>query len=157
LNGEDSKKGFDLLKPFGRIIHFGNKLIKKVLQQFKKYFELEYFFHFAGASSLTTENRSLIAALRGWWSTLRISSLDILSTNKAIGGYHLGYIMPNLAMRPKINDDLKKLFEMYENGQIKICIDTVLPFSKIGEAMHRMHARKNVGKIILVPDSELKN
>jgi hypothetical protein len=52
--------------------------------------------------------------------------------------------------------DVNTLIDLYEQGKIKIKIDSTYGYSKIGEAMKRMHSRLNVGKIILKPDSEIQ-
>lgn len=51
--------------------------------------------------------------------------------------------------------DLKILLDLYEKGTIKIKVDSVFSYSKIGEAMKRMHGRQNIGKILLKPESEI--
>lgn len=129
LNGDNSIKGYELLRPLGRIVHFG-------------------------AASMTTESRSLINALKTWWKCLSINSLEIMSENKGVMGYHLGVLLANESAMKKVMEDLKILMGMYKTGQIKIQIDSTFAYSKIGEAMKRMHTRQNVGKIILKPDSE---
>lgn len=43
---------------------------------------------------------------------------------------------------------------MYKQGKIKIKIDSTYSFSKIGEAMKRLHSRQNIGKVLLKPDYE---
>jgi hypothetical protein len=131
LNGENSIKGYDLLRPCGRIVHYG-------------------------AASITTESRSLFTALKGWWKCLTVNSLDIMSQNKSISGYHLGYLISNKAFQTQLQEDLRVLLSLYEQNKISIKVDSTFGFSKIGEAMKRMHTRQNVGKIILKPDSELE-
>lgn len=78
-----------------------------------------------------------------------------MSENKSVSGYHLGYLLPNPVCRPEMQTDLKVLLELYEKGIIKIKVDSVFSFSKIGEAMKRMHGRQNIGKILLKPESEI--
>ena len=130
MNGENSIKGYELLKQLGRIVHYG-------------------------AASMTQESRSLLSAFKKWWKCLCINSLDIVSENKSISGYHLGYLMNNAGVASKTMEDIQSLLKLYQDGKIKIKVDSVFGFSKIGEAMKRMHERKNVGKILLKPDSEL--
>ena len=132
LNGDNSIKGYSLLKPLGRIIHFG-------------------------VASMTSESRSLVSAFKTWWKCLSINSLDIMSDNKMIGGYHLGVLCKNPAfLKRVIDEDMKVLIDLYQQKKIRIKIDSTYSYSKIGEAMKRMHLRQNIGKIILKPDSELE-
>lgn len=132
LNGDNSIKGYELLKPFGRICHYG-------------------------AASITSESRSLVNAFKAWWKCLSINSLDIVSENKSVSGYHLGYLLNNPVVAKEMLNDINVLLDLYEKGQIKIKIDSTFSFSKIGEAMKRMHSRQNIGKIILKPDSEFEH
>ncbi|RNA37839.1 Synaptic vesicle membrane VAT-1-like protein [Brachionus plicatilis] len=131
LNGENAIKGYDLLRPFGRICHYG-------------------------AASITSESRSFMNAFKAWWKCLSVTSLDIINHNKSVSGYHLGFLMNNPSCVEQTHKDILHLLEMYQKGQIKMQIDSTYVFSKIGEAMKRMHSRLNVGKIILKPDSEVE-
>jgi synaptic vesicle membrane protein VAT-1 len=132
LNGEASIKGYSLLKPFGKIIIFG-------------------------AASLATESGSYVSILKTWWKRLTMNSIDIITHNKSISGYHLGYLLGNSLVSEQMKDDINALLRMYNDGKIKIQIDSVFKFSDIGKAMNRMHSRLNIGKIILKPNCELKD
>jgi len=131
LNGENSIKGYELLKPLGKIIHYG-------------------------AASMTGENKSLLNAFKTWWKCLSVNSLDIMHENKSISGYHLGVLLNNPSFMQTTIQDVNTLIDMYEHGKIKIKIDSTYAYSKIGDAMKRMHTRLNVGKIILKPDAEIQ-
>ncbi|CAF3325435.1 unnamed protein product [Rotaria socialis] len=132
LNGEDSVRGYDLLKPLGRIIYFG-----------------------AANVAASGENRSLLTAFKTWYKCFSTNSLSILSNNKSIAGYHLGYLLKDLDTTKEIAlNTITELFRLYNEGAIKPQIDTIHSFSKVGEAMQRMHNRQNIGKILLRPDDE---
>jgi len=131
LNGEDSVRGYDLLKPLGRIIYFG-----------------------AANVAASGENRSLLTAFKTWYKCFSTNSLSILSANKSIAGYHLGYLLKDLETSKEIaSNTITELFRLYEEGAIKPQVDHVYPYSKVGEAMQRMHNRQNVGKVLLQPDN----
>lgn len=129
LNGEHSISGYNLLKPLGRIIHFG-------------------------ASSMSGEKSSIFNAIKSWYKCLSLNSLDIISHNKMIGGYHLGVLMSQPDYMKTLITDLNTIIDMYVAGKIKLKIDSTFSYSKIGEGMKRLHTRQNIGKIILKPDSE---
>ena len=78
-----------------------------------------------------------------------------MSENKSVSGYHLGHLINNTAFHKQLSEDLKAILNLYEQGKIRMTIDSTFAFSKIGEAMKRMHSRQNIGKIILKPDAEL--
>jgi len=130
LNGENSIKGYELLKPLGRIVHFG-------------------------AASITSESRSLVNAFKAWWKCLTINSIDMVSENKCVSGYHLGYLLNNPSVAEELKADMNALLDLYRDGKIKVKVDSTFGFSKIGEAMKRMHSRLNIGKIILKPDCDM--
>jgi NADPH:quinone reductase-like Zn-dependent oxidoreductase len=132
LNGDNSIKGYNLLNSFGRICHFG-------------------------AASITNENRSFVNAFKAWWKCLTVNSFDIMSDNKSVSGYHLGYLLNNPSVIKEMQTDVGVLLELYNKGVISMKIDSVFSFSKIGEAMKRMHSRQNIGKILLKPDIEIAN
>ena len=119
------------MRPLGRIVHYG-------------------------AASMTTESRSLISAFKTWLKCLTINSMEIIADNKCVSGYHLGYLLLNETAMKKTLKDIDILMGLYREGKIKMQIDSVYPYSKIGEAMKRMHTRQNVGKIILKPDCEIQ-
>jgi hypothetical protein len=77
-----------------------------------------------------------------------------MSENKMVGGYHLGYLLNNPVLSAQLLNDINVLLEMYKQGKIKIKIDSTYSFSKVGEAMKRLHSRQNIGKVLLKPDYE---
>lgn len=86
---------------------------------------------------------------------MTVNALDIMSENKSVSGYHLGYLLHNPVCRDAMQTDIKILLEFYQKGIIKIKVDSIFSYAKIGEAMKRMHARQNIGKILLKPESEI--
>jgi NADPH:quinone reductase-like Zn-dependent oxidoreductase len=151
LNGEDSVRGYDLLKPLGRIIYFGMYLIL-----FIKIINL-FIFLYIGAANVAAsgENRSYLTAFKTWYKCFTTNSLSILSNNKSIAGYHLGYLLKDLDnTKDPASNTINELFRLYNEGALKPQIDSIYPFSKIDEAMKRMHNRQNIGKVLLRPDNE---
>lgn len=131
LNGDNAIKGFELLRPFGRICHYG-------------------------AASITSESRSFVNAFKAWWKCLSVNSLDIINENRVVSGYHLGHLIGNPVCSEEMAKDISHLMELYQKGEIRVQHDSTFAYSKIGEAMKRMHSRQNVGKIILKPDAEFE-
>lgn len=104
---------------------------------------------------MTGESRSLANMFKAWWKCLSLTSLEIISENKSISGYHLGVLLSNPSFFKTAHEDIQVLLNLYNEKKIKIQIDSTYGYSKVGEAMKRMHNRLNVGKIILKPDSEM--
>lgn len=112
-------------------------------------------FAYTGAANVAAsgENRSLLTAFKTWYKCFSTNSLSILSNNKSIAGYHLGYLLQDVEKNQHLaSETLNELFRLYNEGAIKPQIDQIYPFSKTGEAMQRMHNRQNIGKILLRPD-----
>jgi NADPH:quinone reductase-like Zn-dependent oxidoreductase len=113
---------------------------------------------YTGAANVAAsgENRSLLTAFKTWYKCFSTNSLSILSNNKSIAGYHLGYLLKDLdSTKDLAFNTINELFRLYNEGAIKPQIDTIYSFSKVGEAMQRMHNRQNIGKILLRPDNAL--
>ncbi|XP_012710482.2 synaptic vesicle membrane protein VAT-1 homolog [Fundulus heteroclitus] len=124
LGGADTQKCFSLLKPLGMLIVFG------------------------AANCVTGQKKNLLAMAKTWYNQLTLNTLKLMQTNKAISGFHLGYIQD----QELFERTLLALLELYRQGKIKPRIDSSYHFEEVAEAMKRMHDRQNIGKIILLPE-----
>uniref|UniRef100_A0A8C8VEY8 Vesicle amine transport 1 n=1 Tax=Pelusios castaneus TaxID=367368 RepID=A0A8C8VEY8_9SAUR len=125
LGGSDTSKGFNLLKPMGKLITYGV------------------------ANLLTGQKKNLMAMAKTWWNQFSINALHLLHLNKAVCGYHLGYMDEEVEL---ISGVVDKLVGLYSQGKIKPKIDSVWPFEQVADAMRQMQEKKNIGKVILVPE-----
>ncbi|CAM2108727.1 synaptic vesicle membrane protein VAT-1 homolog [Lepidochelys kempii] len=125
LGGSDTSKAFNLLKPMGKLITYGV------------------------ANLLTGQKKNLVAMAKTWWNQFSINALQLLHLNKAVCGYHLGYMDEEFEL---IGGVVAKLVSLYNQGKIKPKIDSVWPFEQVADAMRQMQEKKNVGKVILVPE-----
>ncbi|XP_069733353.1 synaptic vesicle membrane protein VAT-1 homolog [Phaenicophaeus curvirostris] len=126
LGGADTSKAFNLLKPMGKVITYGV------------------------ANLLTGQKKNLMAMAKTWWNQFSINALQLLHHNKAVCGYHLGYMNEEVEL---ISGVVAKLVNLYSQGKIKPKIDSVWPFDQVADAMRQMQEKKNVGKVILVPEA----
>ncbi|NWV61229.1 VAT1 protein, partial [Malurus elegans] len=126
LGGSDTAKAFNLLKPMGKIIIYGV------------------------ANLVTGQKKNLMAMAKTWWNQFSITALQILHQNKAVCGYHLGYMVEETELFRGV---VTKLVNLYSQGKIKPKIDSVWPFDQVADAMRQMQEKKNVGKVILVPEA----
>jgi len=127
LGGADSTKGYNLLKPMGKIIHFG------------------------AANMVTGDRMSFLNLAKQWWATKSWNPLYSMSDNKCVCGFHLGHMFDQVKMIRDATDDLLKLFT---EGKIKPRVDSVWAFEDVDKAMMQMHDRKNVGKVVLSSDKK---
>ncbi|XP_006832761.1 PREDICTED: synaptic vesicle membrane protein VAT-1 homolog [Chrysochloris asiatica] len=130
LGGSDTAKAYNLLKPMGKVITYGM------------------------ASMLTGPKRNLVALARTWWNQFSVTALQLLQANRAVCGYHLGYLLGEVEL---VNSVVTRLLALYNQGRIKPHIDSVWPFEKVTDAMKQMQEKRNVGKVLLVPGPEKEN
>ncbi|XP_071318740.1 synaptic vesicle membrane protein VAT-1 homolog [Trachinotus anak] len=124
LGGSDTQKGYSLLKPLGTLVVFG------------------------AANCVTGQKKNLLAMAKIWYNQLSLNTLKLMQANKAICGFHLGYITDEQL----ISNAMFKLLELYKQGKIKPHIDSCYHFEEVTDAMRRMHERQNIGKVILLPE-----
>ncbi|XP_077020388.1 synaptic vesicle membrane protein VAT-1 homolog [Tamandua tetradactyla] len=130
LGGSDTTKGYNLLKPMGKVVTYGM------------------------ANLLTGPKRNLMALARTWWNQFSVTALQLLQANRAVCGFHLGYLEGEVAL---VSSVVTRLLALYNQGRIKPHIDSVWPFEKVADAMKQMQEKKNVGKVLLVPRPEKDN
>ena len=126
LSGDDSGKGFELLKPMGNIIHYG-------VSNFVK-----------------GTNRSMWQMVKTFIKGKHYTPMIMIAANKGAYGYNLDSVLSN-KNKNVLKSTTVELLSMYKLGQIKPEIDSVWAFEDVGKAMARLHERKNIGKVILSP------
>ncbi|KAG8512877.1 Synaptic vesicle membrane protein VAT-1 [Galemys pyrenaicus] len=130
LGGSDTAKGYNLLKPMGKVVIYGM------------------------ANLLTGPKRNLMALARTWWNQFNVTALQLLPANRAVCGFHLGYLEGEVEL---VSGVVARLLTLYNQGHIKPHIDSVWPFEKVVDAMKQIQEKKNVGKVLLVPGPEKEN
>ncbi|XP_044274653.1 synaptic vesicle membrane protein VAT-1 homolog [Varanus komodoensis] len=130
LGGSDTTKGFNLLKPMGKLVTYGV------------------------ANLLTGQRKNLMAMAKTWWNQFSINALQLLHVNKAVCGYHLGYLDEEVEL---LHDVVTKLLALHNQGKIKPKVDSVWSFEQVVDAMKQMQEKKNIGKVVLVPEAAPKD
>ncbi|XP_056404009.1 synaptic vesicle membrane protein VAT-1 homolog [Hyla sarda] len=125
LGGSDTCKGYNLLKPMGRLVIYG------------------------AANLLTGQKKNIMALAKSWWNQFSINAMQLIGANKAVCGYLLGRLDEETEL---LGEVVATLLDLYKQGQIKPKIDSVYPFEQVGDAMRQMQEKKNIGKVILVPE-----
>jgi NADPH:quinone reductase-like Zn-dependent oxidoreductase len=124
LGGEDWKKGYDLLRPAGMLVAYG----------------------FANMAS--GETRNLFHVAVNFFKVPKFSPMAMMDQNRAVGGVNMGHLWQEVDM---LNGEMRDLLALYGAGKIKPTIDSVYKFADAAAAHRRMHERKNIGKVVLVP------
>jgi NADPH:quinone reductase-like Zn-dependent oxidoreductase len=124
LGGADWVKGYELLRPSGKLIAFG----------------------FANMS--VGEKRNLFNVVKQLWSVPKFSPLSLMNENRSVCGVNLGRLWSEVDL---MRQSLQSVVDLFALGKIKPQVDSVFPFRQAAEAHKRMHSRENIGKIVLVP------
>lgn len=124
LGGKDWKKGYDLLRPAGKLIAFG----------------------FSNMAS--GEKRSVINMARQAVRIPIFTPMSLMNTNRSIAGVDMGGMWDEVEM---LHEELYEVFALYREGKVKPHIGEVFPFDRAADAHRCITERKNIGKVVLVP------
>jgi NADPH:quinone reductase-like Zn-dependent oxidoreductase len=124
LGGKDWKKGYNLLRPVGRLIAFG----------------------FANMAS--GETRSYFNMIRQVLSVPLFTPFTMMEKNRSVAGVNIGHLWDEMDL---LTEEMAALIELYKKGSIRPHIDCALPFEKAADAHRRIQSRQNIGKVVLVP------
>lgn len=124
LGGADWKKGYDLLRPCGTLVAFG-------------------FANMAGG-----ETRSLGRVLKNFFSVPRFSPMRLMDDNRGLVGVNMGHLWSEMSL---LREEVAELMRLYDAGRVRPHVDSKFPFERAADAHRRLHERKNVGKVLLVP------
>jgi len=125
LGGRDWKRGMSILRPVGRLVAFGF------------------------ANMAAGEKRSVLHVARQALGIPIFSPMGLMDKNLSISGVNIGHLWSEMAL---LQEELDALMGLFTDGKIKPHIDSTFTFSQAADAHRRMHARANIGKIVLTPD-----
>ncbi|XP_051572953.1 synaptic vesicle membrane protein VAT-1 homolog [Myxocyprinus asiaticus] len=125
LGGSDTHKGYNLLKPMGKLISYG------------------------AANMLAGQKKNLFAVAKTWYQQFSVHTLSLIQGNRSVCGFHLGYLDSETEL---ISQAMTVVLDLYQQGKIKPRIDSTYHLEQVGDAMRRMQERNNIGKIILTTE-----
>ena len=126
IGGRSFKTSYDLLAPAGRLFCYGV------------------------STMVGSERPSLIRALGGLLAMPRFRPIKLMQQNRSVTGVNIGCLLGETAiLRPQFDT----LIDYAANEQIKPVIDRVFSFDDALAAHMRLHARHNIGKVLLTPHS----
>jgi synaptic vesicle membrane protein VAT-1 len=82
------------------------------------------------------------------WQTPWFHPFGIISKNKGVFGLNLGHMWHE---REKVAEWMRSLLDGVNEGWVRPHVDKAFPFDQVGEAHAYIEARKNIGKVVLVP------
>jgi NADPH:quinone reductase-like Zn-dependent oxidoreductase len=124
LGGSSWKKSFRALRATGRMGVFGMST--------------------ASANGILGKVRALKAVMQ----SPRFSPLGLMSRNKGVFGLNLGHLWGE---REKLSTWMKEILNGIDEGWIHPHVDRAFPFDQVADAHRYIEARKNIGKVVLVP------
>nr|XP_037873372.1 vesicle amine transport protein isoform X2 [Bombyx mori] len=132
LCGEECNRGYSLLKPMGRYILYGSSNI------------------------VTGETKSFFSAARAWWQVDKVSPIKLFDENKSLAGLNLRHLLFQHGRGDTVRRAVHSVFTLWAQGKVKPIVDSTWALEDVGEAMQKMHDRKNIGKLVLDPSLEPK-
>jgi NADPH:quinone reductase-like Zn-dependent oxidoreductase len=126
VGGESWSKGFRILRPGGKLICYG----------------------LSAASSGGTK-RSVFTMLGTLWSVpwTKFNPIALLNANKGVMGVNMGHMWSDARMKTW----MLRLVELWSSGVLRPHVHAAVPFDRAAEAHRMLHARENLGKVLLVP------
>jgi NADPH:quinone reductase-like Zn-dependent oxidoreductase len=124
LGGSSWKKSYRALRATGRMGVFGMST--------------------ASASGI----RGKLRALKAVMQTPRFNPLGLMGRNKGVFGLNLGHLWGE---GDKLANWMSEIMRGINEGWIRPHVDRAFPFDQIAEAHRYIEARKNIGKVVLVP------
>ena len=130
VGGSSFKKSFRVLAPTGRLGMFGI------------------------SSAATGKNRNYfsflkMAATMPW---LQFTPPALIDQNKGVFGVNLGHLWGEIT---RLRGWLETLLDLHSQGVIEPVIDATFSFEHAARAHHYLQDRKNIGKVLLVPEKSV--
>jgi NADPH:quinone reductase-like Zn-dependent oxidoreductase len=102
-----------------------------------------------GVSSFAPETtRSIPAAIKGLLTLPRYKPISLMNDNRGVFGVNVGHLWERSELLARM---LADIVQLCGDGVLSPVIDRVFPFDRAGEAHAYIQARKNFGKVLLVP------
>jgi len=124
VGGESFEKSYRLLRPAGRLMVFGF------------------------SASVSGLGRSYLKAAATYLKMPKFEPLQMMGENRAVVGVHLGRLRPEI-----IRQEYEGLLQLFAEGHIRPYVDRTFPLGQAPAAHLYIQERKNIGKVLLVPET----
>jgi NADPH:quinone reductase-like Zn-dependent oxidoreductase len=124
LGGRDTRKGYRLLRPAGRLVAFGF------------------------ANLLSGSRKSWLRLAGQALGIPLFNPISLMNANKGVAGVNIGHLWGEAEM---LMEEVRQLVALYRDGKIRPRVDEVFPFERAADAHRRIEGRRNVGKVLLRP------
>lgn len=103
-----------------------------------------------GISLAASTNRSAkLNLIKAVLQTRRYSPIRLMNANKGIFGVNLGHLW---AEEDRVHGWMEEIHKGIEEGWVNPHVDKSFPFERAAEAHAYIENRKNIGRVVLVPD-----
>ena len=119
------RRSFSMLRPGGRLIAYG------------------------ASNIVTGDRRNIVKAIREVATMPRFNALKLMNENKAVMGLNLLHWWDQ---RGSLEEFINPLVSLMEQGVVDPVVAATFPFSRAADAHRFIQERRNVGKVLLVPD-----
>jgi NADPH:quinone reductase-like Zn-dependent oxidoreductase len=89
-----------------------------------------------------------LGLLKAAWQTPWFHPFGLLNKNKGVFGLNLGHMWHE---GEKVAEWMRTILDGVREGWVRPHVDKAFPFDQVGEAHAYIEARKNTGKVVLVP------
>jgi NADPH:quinone reductase-like Zn-dependent oxidoreductase len=126
VGGESWAKGLGLLRAGGKLIMFG----------------------LSGANPGETGSYLNMLSTLAQIPWLKLNPVALINGNLGIAGVNMGRMWHEA---DRCNHWLHEIFALWSQGVVRPVIHAAVPFDRAAEAHRILHARENVGKVLLIP------
>jgi NADPH:quinone reductase-like Zn-dependent oxidoreductase len=124
VGGKSFKQSYDSLAPLGRLFLFG------------------------GSAFSSGEKRNLLTIARAYFALPSFKPFTLMGQNRGVFGVNLGHLWDQ---SKKLQAMLREIMGLVEQRVLDPVVDKSFSFVEAGSAHAYMQARKNFGKVVLVP------
>ena len=89
-----------------------------------------------------------LRAMKALAQTPRFHPLSLMNRNKGVFGLNLGHMWGE---GEKVSGWMREIMNGVAEGWIRPHVDRGFPFDQVADAHRYIEARKNIGKVVLVP------
>jgi NADPH:quinone reductase-like Zn-dependent oxidoreductase len=89
-----------------------------------------------------------VGLLKAAWQTPWFHPFGLLNKNKGVFGLNLGHMWHE---GEKVAEWMRTILDGVREGWVRPHVDKAFPFDQVGEAHAYIEARKNTGKVVLIP------
>ncbi|XP_073698032.1 synaptic vesicle membrane protein VAT-1 homolog [Garra rufa] len=131
LGGSDTHKGYNLLKPMGKLVSYGEC-----------------------PNMLAGQKKNLFAVAKTWYQQFSVHTLSLIQGNRSVCGFHLGYLDSELDILTTADGQSScSLCRSSSAPSPTLSLSLSPSPAQVGDAMRRMQERNNIGKIILTTEA----